>query len=334
MTFGARLVLAAFLIAAAGSAPAAAADLVRLQRGLMRVDVAPSNGGELAGLEIERNGRWVQLLYRGDDYSKTADWTGKAPILWPATGRSLLADGRPGWRSGDADYPMAIHGFARDLPWKLVRVQRGVKRAAARLTLEDTPFTRARYPFGFKLTTDYILAGDSLTIRQTVHASRSNARPMPFSIGNHITFNLPLVPGGSAAAVRFETPARRQILADQRGLPTGQVQPVDFRKPTPVGALQTRNAVSLGDYPQSRAWVRLIDPSGLSVTLSHVESRLPSGEPVLFNLWGDVGAGFFAPEPWVGKQNALNTGDGAVALQPGQDFHWAVSIVLDRDGVE
>lgn len=333
MISGVRQVLAAFLAVVIPAHALAAPKLIRLQQGPMRIDLAPGHGGDLSGLEIRRGGRWVQLLFRGDDYSETKDWTGKAPILWPATGRNLLPTGVAGWRFDDATYPMAIHGFARDMPWKIERVEHGAKRTRARaiLILTDTPATRARYPFGFKLTTEYALVGKMLTISQTVHADRRNARSMPFSIGNHITFQLPLIPSGDPSAVRFQTPARRQILTDQRGLPTGRVEPVDFKSPTPVSALGVRMAHSLGDYPSSRPWVRLMDPSGLTVTVSHMETLRPAVEPVLFNLWGDVGAGFFAPEPWVGKQNSLATGDGVITLPPGKDFRWAISIAVAND---
>lgn len=67
------------------------------------------------------------------------------------------------------------------------------------------------------------------------------------------------------------------------------------------------------------------------MTLSHTESRSPAGQPVLFNLWADVQDGFFAPEPWVGKQDSLATGDGVITLAPGQDFRWAISVTVTND---
>lgn len=164
----------------APSAGAVAAErpprLVALRAGDLRATVAPDHGGELAGLQLRRGGRWIQLLYRGDDYSETKDWSGKAPVLWPATGRTVLPLGDPqagaaAWRWKGVAYPMAIHGFARDLPWSLARVERGRGRSRAVLWLQDTGWTRARYPFGFRVTSEYVLTGRALTIRQTVRAA-------------------------------------------------------------------------------------------------------------------------------------------------------------------
>ncbi|MBS0333982.1 MAG: hypothetical protein JSS35_14540 [Proteobacteria bacterium] len=149
---------------------------------------------------------------------------------------------------------------------------------------------------------------------------------MPFSIGNHITFDLPLAPGGELSAVTFATSARSQIVtAGDQALPTGEIQPASFAAPQPVASLKPRQSVALGDFPGTPS-VTIDDPAGLQVTVSHVETARPAGTPVLFNLWADPKLGFFSPEPWVGKVNALVTGDGLVELPPGQEFVWAISV--------
>ena len=48
---------------------------------------------------------------------------------------------------GAARYPMAQHGFARDLPFTVV--DRGADAVTLRLT--DGPETRVHYPFAFRL---------------------------------------------------------------------------------------------------------------------------------------------------------------------------------------
>jgi hypothetical protein len=73
----------------------------------------------------------------------------------------------------------------------------------------------------------------------------------------------------------------------------------------------------------------LEDRSGFAITVSHSEDRRPSGTPVLFNLWGDIAAGYFAPEAWVGKQDSLATGDGTIALAPGGTFRWTIAVRLE-----
>ena len=58
--------------------------------------------------------------------------------------------------------------------------------------------------------------------------------------------------------------------------------------------------------------------------------RAASGDPVGFNMWGDIRKGFFSPEPWWGKQNALATGDGVVRLEPGARFEWAFKVSINN----
>jgi galactose mutarotase-like enzyme len=339
-----------FAIAAAAWAPldgtaSAASDegtkILRLAipEGKLRASVAPAHGADLAGLQVERDGKWTELLYHGDDYSPTVgtDWSGKAPILWPAVGRTYV---RPpgsgqertdaGWLFRGKKYPMPIHGFARDQPWKIVSNGACDHSAYVVLALEDTAETRQVYPFGFALTTEYRISGDGLYIRQSVRAAPSNTEAMPFSVGNHITFRLPLSPGSTAGETSIATPATRQIITDEFGIPTGQVDAGDFAKSRLLSSFLPLTATSLSGYADGPAWVRLTDPSGFTILVSHSEDSRPAHNPVLFNLWGDVGHGFFAPEPWVGKQDSLATGDGVIALEPGKSFHWTIAVQVSN----
>jgi galactose mutarotase-like enzyme len=301
--------------------------------GQLRAYIAPAHGADLAGLEVRHDGGWVELLYRGMEYRPTDGWTGKAPILWPAVGRNFpypVGSGHQGdglgWILHGRVYPIPIHGFARDQAWRIVR--RGVCDGSAYVTLAlaDDSRTRGMYPFGFALTTEYRIWRDALYIRQTVRASRSNEEPMPFSIGNHITFRIPLLPGGDSRSVTISTPATRRVITDESGRPTGQIVRVSDATPRPLSSLKPLTAVSLSGYPAGQEWVRLQDRSGFALIVAHSEERRPQGTPVLFNLWGDAPHGYFAPEPWVGKQNSLATGDGVMTLAPGATYRWTIEV--------
>jgi galactose mutarotase-like enzyme len=297
--------------------------------------IAPGHGADLAGLQMRHEGRWSELLYRGLDYRPTAGWTGKAPILWPAVGRNFPPsrggghDDGLGWVLHGTLYPLPIHGFARDEAWRMVR--RGSCDGSSFLTLalSDDERTRRMYPFRFTLTTEYRIWRDALYIRQAVHASRANAEPMPFSIGNHITFRIPLLAGDDALRTAISTPATEQVLTDASGRPTGRVVRVDYARPRPLSSLKPLTPISLSGYAGGQEWVRLQDRSGVAVIVSHSEDRRPRGTPVLFNLWGDVAHGYFAPEPWVGKQDSLVTGDGTMALAPGATYRWTIEVRLE-----
>lgn len=335
--------IAWFTTVAISPAQSAARDnpqLVRLSvpGGSLQAFISPNHGGEIAGLETLQNGHWQELLYRGMDYRPTTGWTGKAPILWPATGRNFpYAPGTAnqnvlGWMFHGRFYPLAIHGFARDQAWSVLENRSCGGNADLKLALHDNPHTRQAYPFGFALTSEYVLAADTLYLRQTVRANAANTAPMPFSIGNHITFRVPLLPGATAQSTMISTPATRQILTDGSGRPTGSVIAADYARPRPLSSFKPRTSVSLSGYPVGRELVRIGDPSGLVVTVSHTEDRRPNGTPVLFNLWGDPGQGYFAPEPWLGKQNSLASGDGIISLSPGSSFHWTIAVRITRAG--
>lgn len=328
----AAALLAAIVVLPALGASADSPALVRLSvpQGRLQAFVAPDRGGELAGLQVRIHGDWQELLYRGMDYSSAPGWPGKAPVLWPATGRNFLnpagsaAQDTLGWVFQGKSYPLLIHGFARDQAWQVAGQGVCGKAAWLRLVLQDNPKTRSVYPFGFSLTSDYILTEETLYLRQTVRADTANTAAMPFSIGNHITFRVPLLPGGTGTAVA--TPATREVLNDATGRPTGQIRAVDFRAPRSLSGFNWIPAVSLSGYTEHKVLARIADDSGFAVTVSHTEDAQPSGTPVLFNLWGDPRNGYFSTEPWVGKQNSLMTGDGAISLAPGKSFQWTVAV--------
>lgn len=310
-------------------------QLVRLRApgSQLQAYVFPAHGADLAGLEVHRAAGWTELLYRGMDYRPVNGWTGKAPILWPAVGRNFPHAGRNGrhadslgWDFHDRVYPIPIHGFARDQAWRIIRRGACGGSAFVQLEMSDDDRTHGMYPFGFALTTEYRIWRNTLFIRQSVHAQESNTAPMPFSIGNHITFGIPLLPGDDPRETTITTPATEQVITDGSGRPTGQIAAVSYARPRLLFSLKPLTPISLAGYTTGNEWVRLEDRSGFAITVAHSEDERPAGTPVLFNLWGDAPHGYFAPEPWVGKQNSLATGDGAMVLAPGETYRWTIEV--------
>ena len=304
-------------------------DLIALKtaKGRLAAMIAPRRGGEMVGLSYVHDGQPVELLYRGMDFCTQAGWGGKAPILWPATGRNFnkSAPTGQGWTWQGQNLPMPIHGFARDLPWRLVK--RGASASSAWVTIElqDTGSTRKSYPFGFTFQVTYHVRGNRLSIEHDIIASPDNDGAMPFSIGNHITFRQPIIGAGE---MKISTLARKRLLLDQDGKPTEQVAILPLRG-YPVPQLGKEKAWALTGY-ETRPRVRLDDPSGIRITLSHTASAAPNGTPVLFNLWGNADAGFFSPEPWLGRQNSLVDDEGLVKLAPGSRFSWTIFVSIQN----
>ncbi|MFB3826490.1 MAG: hypothetical protein ACE15B_06955 [Bryobacteraceae bacterium] len=167
--------------------------------------------------------------------------------------------------------------------------------------------------------------GGRLSIRYDVAAARENRDAMFFSIGNHITFRVPFAPGSEAGAMELETPSTVESLKTPEGLPAGESRPRSLTPPVRLADFDARTAVSLGGY-SGNPRLRLKDPAGPLLTISHEASALPPAPLVQSNLWGDPGRGYFSPEPWAGLQNSLVLRRGVVALEPSREFHWRIEL--------
>lgn len=292
----------------------------------IRATVAPDKGGELASLSVLYAGSWHELLYRALDYSDRPGWRGKAPLLWPATGVSVLEDGQTArYELAGASYKMPFHGFARKQHWQLIEKGQSADMASVTLQMTDNATTRRYYPFGFDLQVEYRLQADQLSMLYKLTADAGNSGSMPFSIGNHITFNAPLVKGSEAATLLFENDFPDHLITGANKAFAGVVEPSIYRGLNSLQDLPTRKSVSLSGSKKV-AELTIYDPSGLGLRLRHQNSGDVAQPAIQFNLWADTSAGFFSPEPWVGTQNSLNTGMGIISLRPGHSWQWQIDI--------
>ena len=298
--------------------------------------VAPEKGGELCSLRVFHNNRMAETLYRACDYSPAPGWSGRAPLLWPATGRNFARGVTPDGNAEEGSYdyqgrrlPIPLHGFARLLPWKVESRRENPSAAAVVLSLADTPGTRRSYPFAFRVEVEYRVTRGRLEINHTIHAGQANREPMFFSIGNHITFRTPFAEGSDPLAMTFESPSSVEYLKDGANVPTGESKPRSFAAPSRLGDFKAVPAISLGGY-QGNPWMRLRDPSGLAIRLEHSADSLPAPPVIQFNVWGDAAQGYFSPEPWVGLQNSFNLKQGLVTLAPGKQWGWRLRIEPER----
>jgi galactose mutarotase-like enzyme len=289
--------------------------------------IAPQLGGQLVGLSYRDVAGAIELLYRGMDFCAQEGWGGKAPLLWPTTGRNAnpLVPRGLGWRWNGQDYPMPIHGFARDLPWEVVAHERSAGADVLTVELRQTDQTRAHYPFEFVVRVEFRIDEAGLLMTHRIEADPDNDGPMPFSIGNHITFRQPLSPGGT---MTVSTPAARRLILDASGRPTGaeDAQPL---VQMPLSTFANEVAVPLAGYTGA-PWLELMDSGGLTVRIEHAASAPADIDTVMFNLWGNGDRGFFSPEPWFGRQNSLVDDRGLVRLQPGEAFEWQLRVAVSR----
>lgn len=140
--------------------------------------VVNSLGAEMHSLQSSDG---VEYLWQGDpEY-----WGNRAPNLFPFVGR-LTNDS---YKYLGKVYPLGIHGFASSEEFTIV------EQNTTSLTLElcSSQETKNSYPFDFSLLITYALREDTVDITFCVHNSGQNT--MPFGIGGHPGFNVPLVGG-------------------------------------------------------------------------------------------------------------------------------------------
>jgi len=307
--------------------------------------VAPRYGGELASLRIRWQGRWVETLYRAglcDCNPPPPAWRGRAPLLWPAVGRSFTdehvkrlqasgEDPRTGsYRLGDRELEMPTHGFVMDMPWEPQSLEGAPEGTVGVLTVSDTSATRAYYPFAFRLSVAYATGPGGLRATYTVEAGE-NHEPMPFTIGNHISLLVPLAGRGRFDEAVFHSPARAYRGLRHPSIFDGTVAAMVFSG-VPLGNAAIHDMVTCG-YRWDAAEVVLWRPESFGMAVGQRVLEVPGGvesldsdETCFFVLWGSPADGYFCPEPWLGGPNALNTGKGLIRLAAGERFTWQMQL--------
>ena len=292
----------------------------------IEVTISPHNGGELTGLKVLYQRDWHELIYRARDYVENSAWRGKALVLWPATGVSIDADGQKNQYSvAGSNYPMPFHGFAKQSAWQVIDKIISSHEAGVALGFSSSESTRQYYPFDFNLQVEYRVSKDGLRITYTLIAASSNVGPMPYSMGNHIAFNVPMIAGSPARSTRFDSELPHILVVNDERIYTGERIKSPFSVATSVDVLPKRRSISLGGAGKI-AQLSVIDPSGFQIQIEHGVQEGPTSDAVDFNLWADVDEGFFSPQPWVGAQNSLNSGFGLMQLEPGNRWQWQIDI--------
>lgn len=157
---------------------------------------------EQISLTVETLGaQMMSLRYKGTEYLWQGNpkyWEDRAPTLFPFIGRlwenHYHFQGRP--------YAMGIHGFAAQTDFELT--EHGNNYAV--LTLFNTPATLSVFPFNFTLNITYRLVDRRLEVSYRVENSSEDT--MPFGIGGHPGFRVPLGDGESFTDyyLEFATP--------------------------------------------------------------------------------------------------------------------------------
>ncbi len=309
----------------------------------LRIGVVPAAGAEMASLQVfSGDKRWHEILHRALDYTQwPCDGDQRAPLLWPSVGRSFTQKQIVAWqqkgcvpvenlfRSAAAIYAIGIHGFARNLPWGLKDCGESKEFAWVNCSLVNSDETKSIYPFEFELSASYRVGAGVVLLRYEIEAG-NNSIPMPFSIGNHLCLRMPLSDQGRFAECTLCSPARLILHQNALCLLDGRETAINLLRPVSLAQPKLLDTV-LGGFSRHEAWVEVCDPSfgRIRITQREIPSAgrfLSDENDVVFVFWGQSDHNYFCPEPWLGKPNSLNTGQGCIFLKPRQRFEWEITI--------
>lgn len=143
---------------------------------------------------IDTMGAQLMSLRKGEsEYLWQGDsnwWPRRAPILFPIVG--VLKDSKA--ESAEGTITLARHGLARLNQFEVVEQS----ASSVTLKLQSTEETRKSYPYDFELKLIFSVAGDTLT--QTYEVTNPANVVLPFTLGAHPAFNIP-IPGVEAASL-------------------------------------------------------------------------------------------------------------------------------------
>lgn len=224
----------------------------------------------------------TEYLWRGD----AALWGDHAPVLFPICGR--LTDGY--CTVNGERYAPEAHGFFQHSETAVT----GESGTSLTLTLEDSPATRALYPFPFRLDMTYELEGRTLTVRGRV--TNRGAAVLPFALGLHPGFSLPFAKGTMADyTVRFvgaDGSIRRVNFDENEWFPIGGTREFPLRDGEcfdPTDAFFAVGSAFFEGMPQT---VRLEKKgTGRRIAMHFPDYRY-------FGLWKLPGGAFLCMEPW------------------------------------
>jgi aldose 1-epimerase len=259
---------------------------------------------------------------RGLETYRESGKTMGIPLLYPwanrldrfgyeAAGKRVVLDEDDPRMSRDSQ-GLPIHGVVpRLLRWQ-PRDQTDGASLQARLTW-DTPELLDLFPYHHEVGLQIAVADGELTIATTVHATGTD--PVPVSFGYHPYMRIPSAP---RETWEVELAASRRLILDERGIPTGEREPVTERRVT--------LAMS--------GWDDAFD--GLTPPAHYAATGAGTTVTVTFRT-GYEFAQVFAPadqqyicfEPMTATAAALNTGDGLTIVAPGEEHRAEFTVAVD-----
>ena len=252
-------------------------------------------GAQLASVRDNQTG--TEYLWQGNP----AVWPRRAPLLFPIIARLR---GNQYTYNGKT-WTIPTHGFCRTAPFTVTEQS----ETSVSFRYADTDETRKVYPFAFAITVTYTLKGRTLTKRHRIE-NRSDV-PMPFELGGHDGFRVPLEAGETMSDYAIRIPGLEAITPygmDAENMITpktvSHTLPNQGRiplKPSVYGL----DTVILDELPQRKAM--LVDRQDRSrVTLEFKDFTYLG----IWTATQDADTNFVCIEPWTTLPDAVFVGRG------------------------
>ncbi|MCC6629941.1 MAG: aldose 1-epimerase [Chloroflexi bacterium] len=302
--------------------------------------VLPSLGANVTGLRLAVRGQTHEVLVPEPAAGAPARGVG-APVLFPYPNR--VRAGRYTWQGTSRQLPThggahAVHGLVLDQPFAVTDTHAGEQSAslACAISAAAVPELADAWPFAFRLEITYTLLPGGLRTQATV--VNEGSEPMPFGLGFHPYFRVPLVPDGRREDCRVQmwAPLVWEVDADQ--VPTGRQAPApNTHDPRGYPALATTaydtfyTRLALDD-PGAGTWSsRLLDPAADLEVIVVADAAFR--EAVLF---APLNRPVVSIEPYTCVADALNLAArgidaGLLVLPPGE--RWSAGYTITARGV-
>ncbi len=277
----------------------------------------------------ESKGAEMQSLVSSDGISYLWDghapcWGRRSPTLFPIIGS--LRDGFATSSGGDIHLPK--HGFCRSAPFQVLRQS----STSVTYVYTDTPETREMYPYAFRLLVTHSLDGSSVTTTYTVE--NTGDKPMPYCVGGHPAFHVPLVKGEQFTDYSVEFDEKETADCPKVDMSCGLIDDglcnrlLTDEKSFRLNHVLFRSDALIFDHLTSKGAKLISSVSGRGVHISFPDF-------CTFAIWTMVDdQPFICFEPWQGSATRKSEDDcfehkhGALIAQPGEsrDFSYTLTV--------
>ena len=266
-------------------------------------------------------GRPVVDGFEADEMCR--DGRGQVLAPWP----NRLGDGRYQFDGTATEAALnepsrsnAIHGLVRWLPWH------AESKASNAVTMACVLHAQPGYPWQLRLTLEYQLGDSGLSVSAT--ATNESKAVAPFGIGFH-----PYLTVGTKTvdSVRLRLGAHRELLTDERGLPTGSTLVAgsdhDFSAGPLLGATRLDTCFCQFERDDTGlAWVELEQPGGPRTSV-WMDQHFPYAMVYSGDHAGTRPRGSIAIEPMSCPPDAFRSGTDLVRLGAGGSWtgRWGIT---------